>query len=66
MSPEEYRAFLAEKTTKTLYVGNINFNTTEEQLSSHFSQFGEIENVRIARGRNNVLLLFLHNFLNFS
>lgn len=32
MSPEEYKTFLAEKTTKTLYVGNINFNTTEEQL----------------------------------
>ncbi len=32
MSPEEYKTFLAEKTTKTIYVGNINFNTTEEQL----------------------------------
>lgn len=32
---------------KKLYVGNLSYETTEEGLSDLFSQFGELESVRI-------------------
>ncbi len=37
--------------SKNLYVGNLNFSTTEEGLSSVFSQYGEIVSVRIVKDR---------------
>lgn len=32
---------------KRLYVGNLSYDTTEQGLSDLFSQFGELESVRI-------------------
>jgi len=34
---------------RTLFIGNLPFNTTEEAIRSHFSQCGDIENVRVVR-----------------
>ena len=40
--------------TKKLYVGNLPFQTTEEDLSDIFSQAGNVESVRIinVKGKN--------------
>lgn len=35
-----------------LYVGNISFNTTEEELSTLFSQAGTVESVTIIKDRD--------------
>tara|TARA_A100001015_G_scaffold45151_1_gene49734 strand:+ start:136 stop:408 length:273 start_codon:yes stop_codon:yes gene_type:complete len=32
---------------KKIYVGNISFDTSEEELRSEFSEFGDIEEVKI-------------------
>tara|TARA_A100001015_G_scaffold314165_1_gene423016 strand:- start:1460 stop:1735 length:276 start_codon:yes stop_codon:yes gene_type:complete len=32
---------------KKIYVGNISFDTTEEDLRTEFSQYGDIEEVKI-------------------
>lgn len=34
-----------------LYVGNLNFRTTEETLKRQFGQFGEVTSVNILQGR---------------
>lgn len=34
-----------------IYVGNLSFSTTQEELENLFSQFGEVESVRIVRDR---------------
>jgi len=34
-----------------LYVGNLNYRTTEEKLKDLFSQFGEVTSVNILQGR---------------
>jgi len=34
-----------------LYVGNLNYRTTEEKLKELFSQFGEVSSVNIIQGR---------------
>jgi RNA recognition motif-containing protein len=34
-----------------LYVGNLNYRTTEEKLKDLFSQFGEVSSVNILQGR---------------
>jgi RNA recognition motif-containing protein len=34
-----------------LYVGNLNYRTTEEKLKDLFSQFGEVNSVNILQGR---------------
>jgi RNA recognition motif-containing protein len=34
-----------------LYVGNLNYRTTEEKLKELFSQFGEVTSVNILQGR---------------
>ena len=34
-----------------LYVGNLNFRTTEETLKQQFGQFGEVTSVNILQGR---------------
>ncbi len=36
---------------KKLFVGGINFNTTEDILKDHFSQFGEVTQLRLIRDR---------------
>jgi RNA recognition motif-containing protein len=37
--------------SKKLYVGNLNYKTTEEKLKEMFSQFGEVTSVNILQGR---------------
>ena len=37
--------------TKKLYIGNLNYKTTEEKLRDLFSQFGEVTSVNILQGR---------------
>lgn len=34
-----------------LYVGNLSFKTTEEELRSHFSQYGSVADVYVAMDR---------------
>lgn len=34
-----------------LYVGNLNYRTTEEKLKDLFSQYGEVNSVNILQGR---------------
>lgn len=34
-----------------IYVGNLSFSTSTEELQELFSQFGEVESVRIVRDR---------------
>ena len=36
---------------KKLYVGNLNFKTTEDKLKELFAQFGEVSSVNILQGR---------------
>lgn len=36
---------------KKLYVGNIPFSSTEEQIKAHFGSFGEIQSVKIITDR---------------
>ncbi len=38
--------------TKKLYVGNLPFQTTEDELSDMFSQAGNVESVRIITDRD--------------
>lgn len=33
--------------SKKIYVGNLSYNTTEESLQGHFSQFGEVTSCKI-------------------
>lgn len=37
--------------SKKLYVGNINWNTTEEELKSKFSEFGVVEEAAIIKDK---------------
>jgi RNA recognition motif-containing protein len=39
--------FMSQK----LYVGNLNYKTTEDNLKQLFSQFGEVTSVNILQGR---------------
>jgi RNA recognition motif-containing protein len=34
-----------------LYVGNISFNTTNDDLKTLFSQFGEVQQVNVIQGK---------------
>ncbi len=36
---------------KKLYVGNLNYRTTQEDLTNHFGTYGEIVSVRIIEGK---------------
>lgn len=36
---------------KTIYVGNLNYSTTEEDLSELFSQYGEVVSVKLIMDR---------------
>lgn len=36
---------------KSLYVGNLPYNTTEEELKDHFEPYGPVTDVRIVQGR---------------
>lgn len=36
-----------------IYVGNLSFSTTSEELQVLFSQFGDVESVRIVRDRQS-------------
>jgi len=35
-----------------IFVGNLNFRTTDEDLQSHFEQFGEVSSAKIITDRN--------------
>ena len=35
-----------------IYVGNLSFNTTQEELESEFSQYGDIDEVRLISDRD--------------
>ena len=35
----------------TIYVGNLNYSTTEEDLNELFSQYGEVESVKLIMDR---------------
>lgn len=37
--------------SKKLYVGNLNYRTTEDSLKELFGQFGEVSSVNILQGR---------------
>lgn len=37
---------------KNIYVGNISFQTTEQDLDAAFSQFGQVEGVQIVKDRD--------------
>ena len=34
-----------------IYIGNLSFKTTEELLTSHFSEFGTVEEVSILKDK---------------
>jgi RNA recognition motif-containing protein len=34
-----------------IYVGNLSFNTDEQSLGDHFSQYGDVQSVRIVTDR---------------
>jgi RNA recognition motif-containing protein len=38
--------------SQKLYVGNLPFNTTEDQLKEHFSKYGEVSSVIIIKDRD--------------
>lgn len=35
-----------------IYVGNLSFNTTEQDLGDHFAQFGEVTSARVITDRD--------------
>lgn len=35
-----------------IYVGNLSFNTTEQDLGDHFAQFGEVSSARVITDRD--------------
>lgn len=35
----------------TIYVGNLKFQTTEEELSTLFAQYGDVHNVKLIKDR---------------
>jgi RNA recognition motif-containing protein len=37
--------------TNKLYVGNLNYRTTEEQLKEVFEKYGEVSSVKVIEGR---------------
>jgi len=39
------------KNMKTIYVGNINYQATEEDLKNVFSEYGEVNSVKIINDR---------------
>jgi RNA recognition motif-containing protein len=52
LKPEDGRAQeVFFMTSKKLYVGNLNYKTTEEKLKEVFSQYGEVASVNILQGR---------------
>lgn len=40
---------------KRIYIGNLNFKTTEENLSEKFSQFGKVDSVEIIKDKTSGL-----------
>lgn len=37
---------------RKLYVGNLSFNTTEQQLANHFAQYGNVDSAKIIIDRD--------------
>ena len=35
-----------------IYVGNLSFNTTEQDLGDHFAQYGEVSSARVITDRD--------------
>ncbi|OAD71225.1 hypothetical protein PHYBLDRAFT_114596 [Phycomyces blakesleeanus NRRL 1555(-)] len=42
---------LSTDPTKTIFVGRLNFDTTEDTLNQHFGQIGSIESLRLIRNQ---------------
>ncbi|KAK8882584.1 CUGBP Elav-like member 3 [Tritrichomonas musculus] len=38
---------MSQETSNTIYVGNLNYSTTEEGLKQFFQRFGEVSNARV-------------------
>ncbi len=43
--------FKKEKDPMTIYVGNLNFQATENDLNTLFAEFGEVTSVRIMKDK---------------
>ncbi len=39
-------------TNNKIYVGNLSFNTTEEEIKTEFSKYGEIEDIKLISDRD--------------
>ena len=50
----------SEEKTKTIFVGNLCYDTTEEQIEEFFGNCGKILSVRIAKGDNDKPKGFCH------
>lgn len=45
------RQLLKESVLKNIYVGNISFQTTEQELDAAFSAYGQVDRVQIVKDR---------------
>jgi RNA recognition motif-containing protein len=52
---------MAEK--HDVFVGNVTFNTTEEQLQEIFSFVGPIKNIRILTDQNTGIYMYVYAYL---
>ena len=39
----------ADEQTRKIFIGGLNYNTTEDTLKSHFSQYGELLDVVVMK-----------------
>jgi RNA recognition motif-containing protein len=47
-----FHLFLEVSVVKKLYVGNLNFQSTEEEIRTLFSQYGEVQSVNMITDRD--------------
>ena len=48
---ESEEVYFMDSSSRKLYVGNLNYKTTEETLKELFTQYGEVTSVNILKGR---------------
>ncbi|WP_246173560.1 RNA recognition motif domain-containing protein [Limnoglobus roseus] len=51
LSPVYFLLFVERRMSKNLYVGNMSFSTTEDQLREAFSQYGSVTKVQLIMDR---------------